>query len=90
MKTNFATQFKNDNKNKWVWYNGAMGLTGALLNNCIENSSDEAIQAMANRDGVSFDEVDNNYKDWYYIIPVEFIEDDYLNEYADQYINPVE
>ncbi len=84
MKT-FAQQFKSNNAGKWVWFNGAMSLDTALLNNYIENSREIAVQKMANRDSVTYEEVDNNHKDWYYIIPVEDIEDDSLNAYADEY-----
>ena len=76
-----AQEFKTENATKWVWYNGAMGLTSALMNDYIENTREEAVHKMANRDGVSFEEVDNNYSDWYYIVPVEQIEDEYLEDY---------
>ena len=33
-----AQEFKTENATKWVWYNGAMGLTSALMNDCIENT----------------------------------------------------
>ncbi|QIY82551.1 hypothetical protein HER18_02835 [Chryseobacterium sp. NEB161] len=84
--TTFAEQFKSENQGKWVWYNGAMGLTDALLNDYIESSREEAVQKMANRDNVPYEEVDNDYNNWYYILPVEEIEDDYLNTYALEYL----
>lgn len=87
MTTSFANQFKHDNQGKWVWYNGAMGLTDALLNDYVENTREEAVQKMANRDSVSYEEVDNDFDNWYYILPVEEIEDDYLNEYANEYLD---
>jgi hypothetical protein len=87
MKTDFATQFKNENAGKWIWYSGGMGLDAALLNGNIEKTREEAVTKMANRDGVTFEEVDENYKHWYYIVPVEEIEDEYLNDYAAEYLD---
>lgn len=89
--TSFANHFKSDNSGKWVWFNGAMGLETALMNNYIENSREVAINNMANRDGVSYEEVDNNYSDWYYILPIEELSDDELNEYGNKYfVNIIE
>lgn len=76
-----AQEFKTENANKWVWYNGAMGLTTALMNDYVEKTYEEAVMKMANRDSVSIEDVENNSKDWYYIIPVEEIEDEYLEDY---------
>lgn len=87
--TSFAKQFKLYNTDKWVWFNGAIGLEAALMNNYIENSRENAIQKMANRDGISYEEVDNNYRDWYYIIPVDELNDDELNEYGDKYFENI-
>ena len=90
MKVDFASTFKNDNAGKWAWYNGAMGLTDCLLNDYIEDSYESAVLGMANRDGVSIEEVENNYKNWYCILPVEEIEDEYLNDYAEEYLTELE
>lgn len=87
--TSFASQFKLDNADKWVWFNGAMGLETALMNNYIESSRENAIQKMSNRDGISCEEVDNNYRDWYYIIPVDELNDDELNQFGDKYFENI-
>lgn len=76
-----AQEFKTENRGKFVWYNGAMGLDTALANDYIEDTYEDAVNEMAWRDGVSREEVMNNYRDWYYIMPVEEIEDDALEEY---------
>jgi hypothetical protein len=89
--TSFATQFKSDNAGKFVWFNGAMGLEDALLNSYIDNTREIAIQKLANRDGVSFEDVDNNYQDWYYILPIDDLSDDELNDFGNKYfVNIIE
>ena len=77
-------KFREENKGKWVWYNGAMGLDTALLNRYITETREQAVEAMAGRDGVTVEEVENNYDDWYYILPIEDIEDEYLIDYFNQ------
>lgn len=89
MKT-FATEFKNDNQGKFVYYNGTQGLTDCLLNNQIADTYEEAVQLMANRDGVPYENVEKNYQDWYYILEVKEIEDESLNDHGDEYFETFE
>lgn len=74
-------KFREENKGKWVWYNGAMGIDIALLNNNIEDTRDKAVEAMAWHDSVTLDEVENDYDNWYYILPVDEILDEHLIDY---------
>jgi len=75
-----ATEFKRANANRWIWYNGAMGLETALLNNYITDTREDAVYQMAQHDSVSCEEVDKDFHDWYYIISVEEIDDEQLEE----------
>lgn len=79
--TSKVLAFKKENAGKWIWHNGAMGLETALKNNYIEDTREIAINKMANRDNVSIEDVENDYDNWYYILPIEEIEDDYLIDF---------
>lgn len=78
---NYAEQFKENNSGKWIWFNGAMGLDTAISNDYITDTREEAVKAMAWRDEVSIEDVENNHNDWYYIIEVDELEDDAINNY---------
>ncbi|MFJ1411687.1 hypothetical protein [Capnocytophaga canimorsus] len=77
-------KFREENKGKWMWYNGSMGIDTALANNQIEDTREQAIEAMAWNDNVTTEEVENDYDNWYYILPVEEILDEYLIDYFSQ------
>lgn len=79
-----AQDFKNENAGKFVWFNGANGLKEALLNNWIESSYYAAVTAQASREGISEEEVRNDYHDWYYIMPIEDIDNSDLQLILDE------
>ena len=79
-----AQDFKNENTGKFVWFNGANGLEGAILNNWIEDTYEEAVKAQAFREGITEEEVKNDYHDWYYIMPIEDIDNEDLQMVLDK------
>ena len=60
----------NENKNGYLHYNGAQGMILAIEIEQIEATYEEAVKAMALRENVTEEDIENDYDNWYYIVPV--------------------
>lgn len=75
-------EFKEENKDKWLCYTGAEGVTWAWSNDYMFDTYEEAVSALALHEGVSEEEIREDYANWYYILPMDEVEDDCVEDYC--------
>lgn len=54
-----------------IYYNGAQGIEGAIFNNQFAGDYMEAVSELAYHEQVSVEDITNDFKDWYYIMPID-------------------
>lgn len=53
----------------YIYFNGANGIDGAIDNDRWASTYEEAVKELAWWEGVSEQDIENDYNEWYYILP---------------------
>lgn len=56
---------------EYVYYNGGQGMMFGIANNNFTKTRDQAIIDCSSDNNVSYDEVDNDYHNWYYLMLID-------------------
>ena len=60
----------NYTEDQYLYHNGAEGMTLALLNEQVGTDYSDAVEELASREDVTEEDIINDYKNWYYVMPI--------------------